>query len=71
MVVAGIRASDMRLRLDYAGIAAREARSVEEGLRLLVAETPVGGSAYILPTYTAMIEVRKHLARLVPMAEVR
>jgi len=60
---AGIRGADMALRLHYAGVESMAADSVEAGIGALVAATPVGGTAYILPTYTAMLEVRKLLGR--------
>jgi UDP-N-acetylmuramyl tripeptide synthase len=60
---AGLRGSDMALRLHYAGVESQSAEDIDAGIDALVAATPVGGTAYILPTYTAMLEVRKALGR--------
>lgn len=58
----GIRAADMALRLKYAGI---EAAWIEEddaaALDRVVADTPEGGVAYIVPTYTAMLAFHRLL----------
>ncbi len=61
VLTAGIRGSDMAMRLHYAGVKSTPAASLAEGIDALVAATPVGETAYILPTYTAMLEVRKLL----------
>ncbi len=66
----GIRGADMALRLKYAGLAPVQADSVAEGIAAVLAATPVGGTAYVLPTYTAMLEVRKVLSGQVAMAEM-
>lgn len=64
LVVSGTRAWDMAVRLKYAGIAEV---LVEEDLKLALeaalARTPPGATLYILPTYTAMLEVRALLAQ--------
>ena len=65
MVVGGTRAEDMAVRLKYAGFAPGElvvAGSHAKGLRELLARTPAGGTAYAVPTYTAMLELRRELA---------
>ncbi|HVQ43581.1 MAG TPA: MurT ligase domain-containing protein [Candidatus Saccharimonadia bacterium] len=64
---AGVRGADMAVRLHYAGVESQTAASVGEGIEALVAATPAGETAYILPTYTAMLEVRKLLARRTQM----
>jgi len=66
LATTGLRGADMANRLKYAGV--DEARitmlppSLEGGLDGFVASVPEGGAAYILPTYTAMLEIRKILA---------
>ena len=63
--VSGNRAWDMALRLKYAGLEA--ACSVEKdyaaALRRALKQTPGGGTLYVIPTYTAMLEVRDLLAK--------
>ncbi|GAA2800601.1 MurT ligase domain-containing protein [Kribbella solani] len=65
VVTAGTRAAEMALRLHYAGTEASVASSVDDGISRLLAGVPRGGDAYILPTYTAMLQIRKALRRRV------
>ena len=63
LVVSGDRAGDMRVRIKYAGIADAQIR-VERDYDKLVTwleeqEKPV----YIMPTYTAMLELRQTIVR--------
>ena len=63
---AGIRAPDMANRLKYAGVAGDRITTIDgdlpAALATFVGSLPEGGSAYILPTYTAMLAIRKALA---------
>jgi UDP-N-acetylmuramyl tripeptide synthase len=66
VLVSGTRAADMAVRLKYAGIASNQivvepdlTRAVDTALTRL----PSDGLLYILPTYTAMLELRADLAR--------
>lgn len=62
--VGGVRARDMAVRLKYAGVH-RGAVSVNEDIEALLdqALTEIGsGTLYVLPTYTAMLEVRQLLS---------
>ncbi len=62
----GIRAADMALRLKYAGISAEKIQIEEDYNKLIdngLSQTPDGESFYILPTYTAMLEIRKILKK--------
>jgi UDP-N-acetylmuramyl tripeptide synthase len=66
VVLAGDRALDMRIRLKYAGlpmdrveVAASPAAAVDSTLRL-AAE---GDEVFILPTYTAMLDLRAEMVR--------
>jgi len=64
IIVSGIRALDMAVRLKYAGVASERVTLVLEiGAALMaVAEcVPPGGDAYVLPTYTAMLAARESL----------
>jgi UDP-N-acetylmuramyl tripeptide synthase len=67
---AGLRGTDMALRLRYAGVTAHAGSDVDQALNQLIAHTPEGGTAFILPTYTAMLGLRKLLARQTEVEEV-
>jgi UDP-N-acetylmuramyl tripeptide synthase len=65
-VCSGLRAADMALRLKYAQVETDRlivepdlARALAAGL----ARTAAGGDLHVLPTYTAMLELRKELYR--------
>jgi UDP-N-acetylmuramyl tripeptide synthase len=65
VVVSGLRAYDMALRLKYAGMASPQlvvqpdlAAAWEEALR-----AAGDGRVYVLPTYTALLELREILRR--------
>lgn len=62
IVVGGIRAYDMALRLSYADIAVRHietdvAAAIDFTTKLIARDQRL----FVLPTYTAMLEARKHL----------
>jgi UDP-N-acetylmuramyl tripeptide synthase len=64
--VSGTRAADMAVRLKYAGVAAARVLAVPElaqALDTALARLPPGATLYVLPTYTAMLELRAELAR--------
>lgn len=61
-IAAGTRATDMALRLKYAGVAAEVERVPARAVDRLLAATPPGGEAFILPTYTAMLLLREMIA---------
>ena len=67
LVVGGTRAHDMALRLAYAGLPA-PAPPVHHAIGAALAQAlealPVGEELVVLPTYTAMLDVRARLARL-------
>jgi lipid II isoglutaminyl synthase (glutamine-hydrolysing) len=60
VVTAGTRAADAALRLKYAGVDESAIEVVPDVARALdrVAELAAGGTGYILPTYTAMLELQ-------------
>lgn len=65
IVVSGSRAEDMAVRMKYAGVAPERLTVVPDAtdaVRALAASTPAGETAYLLPTYTAMLEIRTRLA---------
>jgi UDP-N-acetylmuramyl tripeptide synthase len=64
-VVSGTRAEELALRLKYAGFAPDPPVVHDSRLALdaALASTPQGETLYVIPTYTAMLEVRELLAR--------
>lgn len=62
VLTTGTRGADMTLRLHYAGIRSDEVEDVGAAVRRLVRETPVGETAYVFPTYTAMLDIRTLLS---------
>ncbi|KPK46378.1 MAG: hypothetical protein AMJ77_06090 [Dehalococcoidia bacterium SM23_28_2] len=65
VLASGRRAADMALRLKYADIGAHPVieEDTESALEMALALTPEGERLYVVPTYTAMLKVRKLLAR--------
>jgi UDP-N-acetylmuramyl tripeptide synthase len=62
VLVAGTRAEDMRLRLKYAGVDLGRVvleKELHAALSRALDGVPAGGTLYVLPTYTAMLEVRQ------------
>ena len=60
-VVSGSRAEDLGVRLKYAGVDERRLTVVHDpadGVAKLAAAASPGGGAYVLATYTAMLEIR-------------
>lgn len=59
----GLRGPDMANRLKYAGVAEDRITplesKLERGLDAFIESIPAGGEGYILPTYTAMLEIRR------------
>ncbi|QIN84179.1 DUF1727 domain-containing protein [Rubrobacter tropicus] len=61
--VSGIRAGDMAVRLKYAELPVGEVvPDREEAIKMALQSTPPGETLYVLPTYTAMLEIRKALS---------
>jgi UDP-N-acetylmuramyl tripeptide synthase len=66
VVVTGIRADDMALRLKYAGLAPDRVTVAHDGWQALhhaASLVPEGERFYVLPTYTAMLHLRDVLTR--------
>ena len=65
VLAAGTRAEDLALRLKYAGYGDEVAveRDAAAALRRGIEATPVGETLHVLPTYTAMLEVREIIAK--------
>ncbi|MBW6463068.1 MAG: DUF1727 domain-containing protein [Firmicutes bacterium] len=67
VTASGLRAWDMGVRFKYAGISTDEITVTEntaEALHSALAATDSGNSLFILPSYTAMLELRRHLNRM-------
>jgi lipid II isoglutaminyl synthase (glutamine-hydrolysing) len=64
VIVAGIRATDMALRLKYAGIVANVVEDPAVALDKLLQLAGTGEEVYVLPTYTAMTNFRKVLSKI-------
>ena len=65
VVVAGDRALDMRVRLKYAGIdpsRVRVAEAAGDSLDAMLASSAPGEEVFVLPTYTAMLDLRAEMA---------
>jgi UDP-N-acetylmuramyl tripeptide synthase len=69
-VFSGVRAEDMALRFKYAGVTPAEVSSAVEivtdtaaALDLALSRTPERGTLYVVPTYTAMLDIRGVLTR--------
>jgi lipid II isoglutaminyl synthase (glutamine-hydrolysing) len=61
--VSGIRAEDMAVRLKYAELPVGPVIPDRgEAIKSALAATPPGETLYVLPTYTAMLEIRKMLS---------
>ena len=64
MVPAGNRANDLAVRFKYAGVEASPPSSDPgRALDALIAATPIGETAHLLCTYTAMLDLRAELVR--------
>jgi UDP-N-acetylmuramyl tripeptide synthase len=64
-MVSGIRAEDMAVRLKYADLPVGSViPDREEAIKAALDATPPNGTLYVLPTYTAMLEIRKTLSEL-------
>jgi lipid II isoglutaminyl synthase (glutamine-hydrolysing) len=63
--VSGIRAEDMAVRLKYAELPVGPViTDREKAIQSALAETPPGETLYVLPTYTAMLEIRHTLSEM-------
>lgn len=67
VTVSGLRAWDMAVRFKYAGFDPDQIQVVEntgEAIEYALKQVPPGGRLFILPTYTAMLEMRRKLNKL-------
>lgn len=61
--ISGVRADDMALRLKYAGFPEERLEVIHSYTNLLDALSGSETSAFIMPTYTAMFDLRKEIGR--------
>ncbi|MDY6827445.1 MAG: Mur ligase family protein [Bacillota bacterium] len=67
VTVSGLRAWDMAVRLKYAGLDSSRIPVEEDTARALstaLQNIPPGSTLLILPSYTAMLEIRRHLNKM-------
>jgi UDP-N-acetylmuramyl tripeptide synthase len=63
MTCAGTRAAELALRMKYAGLATERLRVVEDLADGLDTALDGSGPLYVIPTYTALLELRELLTR--------
>jgi UDP-N-acetylmuramyl tripeptide synthase len=68
LITSGLRATDMSLRLHYADLDSHLEPELVNALDRLASLLPEGGTGYLLPTYTAMLALRKLLGREATLA---
>ncbi len=67
VLVSGLRAWDMAVRFKYAGFNPDQIQIEEEtnlAINKAIEKTPPGGLLFILPTYTAMLEIHRTLNKM-------
>jgi UDP-N-acetylmuramyl tripeptide synthase len=65
VTLSGTRAWDLAVRLKYAGLepACAVEKDTSRALKQAIRQTPENGVLHVIPTYTAMLEVRETLSR--------
>lgn len=69
ILVTGIRAHDLALRLKYAGIEAEVEPDSARALDRFLGMLQPGETGFIVPTYTAMLDLRRKLSHAAPVKE--
>lgn len=70
LLASGVRAHDMALRLQYAELGVDTEPDTKAALERFLAMIPDGDSGYIIPTYTAMLALRKQLQQYADVKEM-
>lgn len=70
VLVTGLRAYDLALRLKYAGVESTVEPDPQTALRTLEHNLKAGETGYIVPTYTAMLKLRGLLAKKSAVEEI-
>ena len=65
--VTGIRAGDMALRLKYAGFSESDINLISDYGELIAAAAKDGRHIFILPTYSALLDIRHALSKFLPV----
>lgn len=69
--VTGLRSWDMALRLKYAGMESIVESDIRGALDNLVSSRPEGSEVYVLPTYTAMNDIRSVLGKVTEVEKIQ
>ncbi|MCU1455404.1 MAG: UDP-N-acetylmuramoyl-L-alanyl-D-glutamate--2, 6-diaminopimelate ligase [Acidimicrobiales bacterium] len=70
VLVSGSRAAEMALRLKYAGFESHVVANLADAVDELVRRSEPGDAIYVLPTYTAMMELRSLIANEANLKEI-
>lgn len=63
IIVTGLRGTDLALRLKYAEIACTVQPDLADALAEIEEQTEMGETAFVVPTYTAMLDLRRLVGR--------
>lgn len=63
LLVSGVRAEDMAIRFKYAGVPVEKIRVIKDSCELVHACVAQKDPVYIMPTYTAMLELRDKISK--------
>ena len=63
LLVSGIRAEDMALRFKYAGVPEEKIQVIKDYGKLIEETVSQSAPAYIMPTYTAMLDLREKISK--------
>lgn len=70
VLASGTRANDLAVRLKYTEVKSVVETDLSKALRQFIKNLPKGATGYIVPTYTAMLELRALIARRSKVAKV-
>ena len=70
IITTGSRAADLALRLKYSEVKALPERNLKIALRDFLADLNNGETGYIVPTYTAMLQLRRLLGKRADIKEM-
>jgi len=70
LYVSGVRADEMALRLKYAGFDESDVMLIRDYKKLIAEAMKGGHHIIILPTYTAMLDIRSALSKILPVKAI-